>query len=161
MLTDDLTVSVDGHLDPITQPVAAAMETLLSALTALPIGEFQQCAMERLLGSGSTTDLERLMRADEATDWTLRLDDGSSLVVRVSYGSGLTYRQQVGLRFTPERMDLTPVWAVRDQHTGDLATEDGWPVQYATEADASEWIRRQVQNATFQTGPTAAARSAR
>ncbi|MER6303567.1 hypothetical protein ABT247_28985 [Kitasatospora sp. NPDC001539] len=59
--TDYLTVSVDGRLEPTTQPVAEAMATLLLVLSALPIGNYQQKAMVRLLGS-STTDLEHLMQ---------------------------------------------------------------------------------------------------
>ncbi|MFJ2191939.1 hypothetical protein ACIOJE_29070 [Kitasatospora sp. NPDC087861] len=152
MLTDDLTVAVDGHLEPVTAPALQALDILWQTLRELPIGEYQLRAMERLVGSGDTRDLENWMHGDEATDWTLALEGDAVAVVRVSYGDRLTCRQRVAARYRPELVKRPAghpdQWIVLDLVTGYPATD--W---LPTESTACEWIRRQVQNANYQSGP--------
>ncbi|MEV7358223.1 hypothetical protein [Kitasatospora sp. NPDC091276] len=154
MLTDELTVAVDGHLEPVTAPALQALDILWQTLRELPIGEYQLRAMERLVGSRDTRDLQNWMHGDESTDWTLALEGGDTAIVRVTYGDGLTRRQRVAARYRPERVERPAgrpeQWVVKDLATGYPATN--W---LPTEAAACEWIRRQVQNANYQTGPAA------
>lgn len=160
MITDPLTVSIDGHLDPVTLPPPEALDVLWQALCELPPDELQLWGLGRLF-AGGTEELERRMNGDAITDVTVALPDGTTVIVRVSYGDGLTCRQRVALRHVPERvtaLGLPEVWVLRDSRTGGLATEVGRPVRCHSESAAREWIRRQVQNATYQAGPRRADR---
>ncbi|MFD4394628.1 hypothetical protein [Kitasatospora sp. NPDC058478] len=154
MLTDELTVSVDGHLKPVTAPALQALDILWQTLRELPIGEYQLRAMERLVGGDDTRGLEKWMNGDESTDWTLALEGGDTAIVRVTYGDGLTRRQRVAARYRPERVERPAgrpdQWIALDLVTGYPATD--W---LPTESAACEWIRRKVQNATYQSGPAA------
>ncbi|MBO1415086.1 hypothetical protein [Streptomyces sp. FH025] len=161
MITEPLTVSIDGHLEPVTARALEALEALWQAVRALPIGEYQLGAMERLLGSGSTADLERLMNGDEATDFTLTLDGGCGhAVVRVRYGDGLTCRQRVAARYAPQQVHRASRgaperWAVLDSWTDAEVVEDGVALRFGSESAAREWISGQVLLATYQAGPEA------
>lgn len=151
-ITDPLTVSIDDHLQPITKPPLEALEVLWQGVRQLPISDYERRAMQRLLGSGSTDDLERMMNGDEVTDWTLGLQGGGRAIVRVSYGDGLTCRQRVAARYVAEKVERGPGlperWVVKDRQTGYRASDT-----VSSESAAREWIRRQVQNANFQSGP--------
>lgn len=145
-LTDHLTVSVDGHLEPVALPALHALERVWATVSALPIDDVQRRAMRRMFGAGRTDDLERWMRGDETTEVPLLLKDNSSVFVRVAYGDRMTRRQRVGARYVAERVER-PVgypeqWIVRDLLTNTEAS--GW---LPTPTAADEWIRRKVQAA--------------
>ncbi|WP_280684797.1 hypothetical protein [Kitasatospora sp. MAA19] len=158
-MTDDLTVSVDGHLEPVTAPALQALDILWQTLRELPIGEYQLRAMERLVGSGDTRDLERWMHGDEATDWTLGLDGDAVAVVRVSYGSGLTCRQRVAARYTVVQLPADQrgrrPWVIRDAVTGGLVTAGTGPrpLEFSIRESADEWTRGRVNLAGYRAVP--------
>ncbi|MFJ6617570.1 hypothetical protein ACIQOW_08345 [Kitasatospora sp. NPDC091335] len=151
MITEPLTVSIDGYLDPVTAPPEAALETLRQAVCALPISAYERQAMRRLLDS-SGADLEYRMNGDETTDWPVSLDDGTLAIVRVSYGDGLTCRQRVAARYEPRRVER-PSGRPTEWIVWDLGLDLAATAWLGSEPAAREWIRRQVQTATYQTGP--------
>ncbi|MFI2612035.1 hypothetical protein [Kitasatospora sp. NPDC018619] len=156
MITEPLTVSIDGHLDPITRPPVEALAAVWHTLQPLPMDGPQYRAARRMFGGGRTDDLERWMHGDERTDVPIGLADGSAVIVRVEYGDRMTCRQRVGARYVARRVERPPgrseQWEVWDTVTDAPATD--WLPRPA----ATEWIRRQVQNATFQRGAQADAR---
>ncbi|MFJ1935798.1 hypothetical protein ACIOGZ_24465 [Kitasatospora sp. NPDC088160] len=151
-MTDELTVSVDGHLEPVTAPALQALDILWLTVRELPMDSLQMWAMKRLFGSRSASELEHRMNGDEIIDVTVSLNDGSLVIARVSCGDGLTCRQRVAARYRPERVERPAgrpdQWVVLDLVTGYPATD--W---LSSESAAHEWIRRKVQNANYQTGP--------
>ncbi|MFJ6623420.1 hypothetical protein ACIQOW_38370 [Kitasatospora sp. NPDC091335] len=154
-LTGPLTVSIDGHLVPVTLPPREALETLRQAVCALPISGYERQAMRRLLDS-SGADLEYRMNGDETTDWPVSLDDGTLAIVRVSYGDRLTCRQRVAARYDPRRAERRggrpEEWVVWDLERDVAAAQ-----RLGSESAAREWIRRQVQLANYQSGPASEA----
>ncbi|WP_280685522.1 hypothetical protein [Kitasatospora sp. MAA19] len=158
-MTDELTVAVDGHLEPVTAPPLEALETLWQAVCALPISDYERRAMQRLLGSGTTDDLERRMNGDETTDWPLTLDGDSLVIVRVSYGDGLTYRQRVAARYTVVQLPADQrgrrPWVIRDAETGGLVTAGTGPrpLEFSIRESADEWTRGRVNLAGYRAFP--------
>lgn len=155
MINDDLTVSVDGHLERVTKPALEALDTLWATLRELPIGEYQHRAMERLLASGSTADLERMMYGDGVIDWVLDLGGEDRAIVRVWHGDGLTASQRIAVRYQPEQVQVPGrgvpgLWAVRDTQSGKLVHQDGEVLHFAIEESARGWIGRQVNLAGYR-----------
>lgn len=152
MISEPLTVSIDGHLSPVTLPPQEALEAVWQAVQALPIDNLQRGAIQRMFGSGRTDDLERWANGDERTDVPISLPDGSLVTVRVEYGDRMTCRQRVAARHEVRRVerpggrpDRWIVW--------DLLVDAPATAHLTSESEAEEWIRRQVQNANYQTGP--------
>ncbi|MFF1788301.1 hypothetical protein ACFVX9_17810 [Kitasatospora sp. NPDC058243] len=154
MLTDELTVSVDGHLKPTSAPALQALDVLWQTVRELPMDSLQMWAMKRLVGSRSTDELERRMNGDEVVDVTISLTDGSLAIVRVTYGDGLTCRQRVAVRYVPKAVKRErgrpERWAVTDRVSRVVVAD--WLL---SESEAREWIRRKMQTATYQSGPAA------
>ncbi|MFJ9771261.1 hypothetical protein ACIRVF_08450 [Kitasatospora sp. NPDC101157] len=145
---DPVTVAVDGHLDRTTLPALEALDVLWQTVRRLPVSAYELQAMEWLLGSGSTGDLERMMDGSGVVDWPLGLDGGGQAIVRVWHGDGLTRAQRVGARYTAEPLPPGPrggrSWAVRDAETGALVQDDeGTLRRFSMESGAQEWIQRQ------------------
>ncbi|MQS14535.1 hypothetical protein F7Q99_20270 [Streptomyces kaniharaensis] len=81
--TSDLTVTVDGYLEPMMLPFDVALTTLWQVVRQLPIGEYQHRAMHRLLGAGRTLEMERLLDGTGSMELRLDLTGGGTAVVRV------------------------------------------------------------------------------
>ncbi|MFB7907631.1 hypothetical protein ACFC1T_14460 [Kitasatospora sp. NPDC056076] len=159
MITDPLTVSVDGHLDPVTAPALEALARLWETVRQLPISEYELRAMGWLLNAGNTADLERMMAGSGTVDWPLSLGGGQNAIVRASHGDGLTPAQRVGARYVPEQHNSPQwrggqmPWVIRDCLDDDIVLEDGRPLLFDTKADADAWRLRQVQLASYRRGP--------
>ncbi|MBV6697418.1 hypothetical protein KV557_09810 [Kitasatospora aureofaciens] len=155
MIESDLTVAVDGHLNAVTAPALQALEILWQTVRDLPIGEYQLGAMERLLGSGTTSDMERLLFGGGQVDFPLVLADGAGVIVRVWRGDGLTASQRIAARYVPEQVQapgrgVPGLWAVRDTQSGEFVSEEGQVVHFAIEDSARGWIGRQVNLAGYR-----------
>ncbi|MEV7023350.1 hypothetical protein [Kitasatospora sp. NPDC093558] len=154
----DLAVAIDGYLEPVTARFEAAMTKLWQAVRELPIGEYQYGAMHRLLGSGITRDLERLLDGEGAVDWVLDLVGGGRVIVRVWRGDGLTTAQRVGRRYVPEQQlgarRGAGLWAIRDVVTGNLvrdgAGDDCKVLLFSIRESAQAWIARRVNFAGYR-----------
>ncbi|MEU4296326.1 hypothetical protein [Kitasatospora aureofaciens] len=152
---DPLTVAVDGHLEPVTRPALEALDALWQAVRLLPISAYELRAMEWLLGSGSTADLEHMMDGSGAVDWPLGLEGGGQAIVRVWHGDGLTRAQRVGVRYAVEPLPPGPrggrSWAVRDTETGCLVQDDEGTVRtFSMESSAQGWVQRQSYIAGYR-----------
>ncbi|MEV7770605.1 hypothetical protein [Kitasatospora sp. NPDC086791] len=158
--TDSLTVAVDGHLESVTKPAPEALDALWQTVRQLPISAYELRAMEWLLGSGSTADLERMMAGSGSVDWPLGLADGGQAIVRVWHGDGLTPAQRVAARY---RVEESPAdergrrpWVIRDSVTGGLVTAGSSgvrPLEFAIRESADAWIRGQVNLAGYRVMP--------
>ncbi|MFD8749678.1 hypothetical protein ACFV0O_01630 [Kitasatospora sp. NPDC059577] len=160
MIGDDLTVSVDGHLERVTKPALEALDALWQTVRELPISAYELRAMRWLLDSGSTTDLERLMNGSGSVDWPLGLAGGGQAIVRVWHGDGLTPAQRVGARYTVEQLPADDrgrrPWVVRDAETGGLVTAGTSrvrPLEFAIEECVDAWVRGQVNLAGYRVMP--------
>ncbi|MEU8927104.1 hypothetical protein AB0D10_40335 [Kitasatospora sp. NPDC048545] len=160
MIDDDLTVSVDGHLERVTKPALEALDALWQTVRQLPISSYELQAMEWLLGSGSTADLERMMNGGGSVDWPLGLVGGGQAIVRVWHGDGLTRAQRTGARYTVEQLPADDrgrrPWVVRDAETGSLVTAGTSgvrPLEFAIEECADAWVRGQVNLAGYRVLP--------
>ncbi|MEV7773064.1 hypothetical protein [Kitasatospora sp. NPDC086791] len=160
MLRTDLTVSVDGYLEPVTQTPRTALDTLWQTVRALPMDDCQRRGMALMLGSGSTADLERWMGDDSATTITVGLADGSRAIVRVSYADGLTAAQRVASRYSVEELPADDrgrrPWVIRDAETGGLVsagTSGVRPLEFAIRESADAWIRGRVNLAGYRVMP--------
>ncbi|MEU6238153.1 hypothetical protein [Kitasatospora sp. NPDC047058] len=151
----DLTVAVDGLLEPTTARIDLAITTLWQALRGLAIGDYQRRAMHRLLGTGDTREMERLLDGEGQVDWRLDLTSGEAMTVRVWRGDGLTTQQRVAARYAPLQLPGTRrcpgLWAVQDLTTGELVSDDeGERRRFSLEAGAQAWIGRQVALAGYR-----------
>ncbi|GAA2825536.1 hypothetical protein RMN57_13335 [Kitasatospora sp. CM 4170] len=151
----DLTVAVDGLLDPTTQPIERAITTLWQTLQGLDIGDYQRQAMYRLLGGGDTLSIERLLDGEGRIDWPLHLASGGTVTVRVWRGDGLTTPERVAARYVPEQQAAEGrapgLWAVRDRILGGMIRDDeGHLRRFAVEASARAWISSQVALAGYR-----------
>ncbi|MEV8324489.1 hypothetical protein [Kitasatospora sp. NPDC056731] len=155
MLTDELTVSVDGHLKPTSAPALQALDILWRTLRELPIGEYQHRAMHRLLGAGTTVEMEKFLDGQGLVDFPLDLTGGDKAIVRVWRGDGLTASQRIGARYMPEQVQapgrgVPGLWAVRDTQSDSLVEEDGRVLHFAIEDSARGWINRRVSLAGYR-----------
>jgi hypothetical protein len=153
----DLTVAVDGYLEPVTKSAAEALDALWQAVSQLPISAYELQAMEWLLASGSTADLERMLDGSGVVDWTLRLDGGGQAIIRVWHGDGLTKAQRVGARYSVVQLPADELgrrlWAIRDTETDDLVRTDEHPLQFSIQESATAWILGQVNIAGYRVFP--------
>ncbi|MFH9348311.1 hypothetical protein [Kitasatospora sp. NPDC017646] len=153
--TDSLTVAVDGHLNRTTLPALEALDTLWQTVRQLPISAYELTAMERLLGSGGTADLSRMMDGSGVVDWPLGLTSGGQAIVRVWHGDGLTHAQRVGAQYTVEALPPGPrggrSWAIRDTETDALVRDDEGTVRaFSMESSAQGWVQRQAYIAGYR-----------
>ncbi|MFB7617843.1 hypothetical protein [Kitasatospora sp. NPDC056181] len=155
----DLTVAVDGHLEPTTEPIGKAITTLWQMLRGLAISDYERRAMHQLLGAGDTRPIERRLDGEGAVDWPLSLASGGTVTVRVWRGDGLTSSQRVAARYVPVQLPATDrcpgLWAIRDATTGDLVREDdergrSTVVRFGTESSARDWVTRQITLAGYR-----------
>lgn len=150
----DLTVAVDGHLEPSTLPIEAALTRLWETVRALPIGEYQLGAMERLLGSGSASDMDRLLDGEGVVDFPLDLTGGGKVIVRVQRGDGLTASQRIAARYSPQQQPGpcrgSSLWTIRDAETGDFVRDEGEIIKFAIRESAQGWISRRANLAGYR-----------
>jgi hypothetical protein len=156
LIDDDLTVSVDGHLERVTKPALEALDVLYQAIRQLPISAYELQAMKWLLASGSTADLERMMDGSGVIDWPLGLSDGSQAIVRVWHGDGLTKAQRVGARYAAVQLPVDKLgrrlWVIRDAETDDLVRTGARTLQFSIQESATAWILGQVNLAGYRAG---------
>ncbi|MFE5588031.1 hypothetical protein [Kitasatospora sp. NPDC056531] len=161
MIQDDLTVAVDGHLERVTKPALEALDVLWQAVRQLPISKYELQAMEWLLASDSTADLERMMGGNGVIDWPLGLPGGGQAIVRVWYGDGLTRAQRVGARYTVVQLPADylgrRLWAIQDAETDDLVRTGPDALQFSIRESAIAWILGQVNLAGYRAFPAGAA----
>jgi hypothetical protein len=155
MIDDSLTVAVDGHLERTTKPALEALDTLWQTVRELPIGEYQDRYMHRLLGSGSTLAVEQLLDADDVAELPLDLGDAGTTTIRIWRGDGRTRAQRAVDRYEVEELPPGPrrgrSWAVRDTETGTLVQDDeGTTRTFPMESSAHEWIKRQSYIAGYR-----------
>lgn len=153
---DELTVAIDGHLERVTLSAGAAIVRLWQVVRELPIGDYQMGAMHRLLGSGSTVDMEKILAGEGQTDFALDLAGGRRVIVRIWRGDGLTASQRIAARYKPEQVQesarggVPGLWAVRDTQSGDLVRDDGGVLHFPIQDSAQGWISRQANLASYR-----------
>lgn len=142
----DLTVSIDGYLDPVTQLPEEAIATLRQAIEALPISDVQRDAMGRLLEG--VEPVMQYFGDDARTDFTLRLNSGELVSVRLAHGDRLTQRERLVVRYQVERLPTARRaprrWSVRNLATGEWVQQGAAPLAFSSAEAARGWIVRQA-----------------
>ncbi|MGA5820784.1 hypothetical protein ACPC54_23325 [Kitasatospora sp. NPDC094028] len=154
----DLRVAVDGVLTVTAAPFEQAQTILWQAIQNLPLGDYARRHMKRLLGSGDTLELERLLDGQGAVELPLDLGPMEQTTVRIWRGDGLTRAQRTLARYRVEQQ-APGRWAIRDTETDTLVQDDeGTTRIYSTQAGAEDWRRRQGYIAGYRSLPGGVAR---
>jgi hypothetical protein len=142
MSDDEVTVSVEGHLDPETADLPTAISTLWAALRALPLGALQANYFERLLG-GDAGRVERMLDRDGQVELTIRLPEDTFAAVRIWRGEWTSAAQRAARRYLVVRHpDREGCFAIRDLTEGELVRDvEGTVLAYGLRRDADAWVR--------------------
>jgi hypothetical protein len=137
----DVTVSIEGLLNPTTATLPEACTLLWQTLREQPLGAVQADSYRRLLGAGHTARVEQMLDEDGQVDLTVRLPGGVLAAVRIWRGTWTTPAERIAARYLVVRQP-DDWWAVRDLDTGELVRDvEDTVLTYPLRRDAEHWVR--------------------
>ncbi|MGW6913694.1 hypothetical protein ACWGB8_07730 [Kitasatospora sp. NPDC054939] len=146
--TEELTVAIDGFLDPVTEPIETALTTLWQALRDMSLRPNYREAMRLLLGTGRTEGVEFQLDFHGRLDVEVILADGRHIQVRAWRGEWQSTTARTAARYRPEPRgeegERPGRWGVRDLEAGGWVRQGLAPVEFHSRESAQAWIGRAV-----------------
>ncbi|MGW6915468.1 hypothetical protein ACWGB8_16855 [Kitasatospora sp. NPDC054939] len=145
---EELTVAVDGFLDPVTEPIERALTTLWQTLRDMSLRPNYREAMRLLVGVGRTEAVEWQLDFHGRLDVEVILTDGRRVQVRAWRGQWQSPAQRVADMYRPEKVPTdggcAGGWGVRNVESGDLVRQGPGCLVFGSEGAAQAWVGRQV-----------------
>ena len=143
-MSNDVTVAIDGLLEPVTGPLPAALRLLHETIRQLPLGSRQYEAVAGIIGPDRVDLVERML-ADRQIEMPLLPVEGEPTSARIWRGTWTTPAGRVAAQYLVVRQDTNHpggLWAVRDLTTGLLVCDvEGTVLEYGLRSEAERWVR--------------------
>ncbi|MGW6917237.1 hypothetical protein ACWGB8_25895 [Kitasatospora sp. NPDC054939] len=144
----ELTVAIDGFLDPVTEPIERALTVLWQHLRDMALRPNYREAMRLLVGVGRTEAVEWQLDFHGRLDVEVILTDGRRVRVRAWRGQWQSPAQRVAALYRPEKVTAEESrgagWGVRNVESGDLVRQGPGYLVFGSEEAAQAWVSRQV-----------------